>query len=266
MDVDEIIKNNDLFNDFVYTPLSLALKILEERKKDVNLISKVHDLLNNNIPELLKNNKCGIMARQIATPNHENKRFISIAKDNSLCPVFLEYFDDKFTSNNKYKHSLGQIKVFKNKNKNGEFTFKKINIVEFNSHNGKKLREVKTVWGESLVDFHKRLFDLSDIKDFHFLNEVDWYEKNDEKLIDFYTNFFILLTCYGILFENFLSSNDSEGDFTRNIVIPTIKKVVELTGVKPLIVPSEPLDMEDEDFWYYHENEIIEKAMKIVCN
>jgi hypothetical protein len=251
-DYNKIMSDRNIFNQIVYTPLSEALLILEKRRKDKELISKVKKILKNNVPEIFEKQKCGIMARQLATPNYENRSFVSIAKENGLHPVFLEYYDDKFTSNNKYKHSLGQLSIQHKIDKNGNECVEKISIIDFNKSNGKKIKDVKTIWGESLVDFHKRLFDFHGIKDFSCFNENDWYEKNNETAKDFYVNFLLIATCFGILFENFLVSNDSEGDFTRNILLPTFEQVWNLTGVKPLIVPIPPMDMENEDFWYQH--------------
>lgn len=193
------------------------------------------------------------MARQLATPNHENRRFLLLAKEHGLHPVFLEYFDDKFTSNNKYKHSLGQLHIQNKISKKGHECIEKINVINFNEANGKKLKEVETLWGESLIKFHKKLFNAYGLKGFSFFEETDWYEKNNEKPIEFYTNFFLLVTCFGILFENFLSSkDDAESNFTKEIVLPALEKAISLTGLKPLIVPIEPLDLEANYFWYHH--------------
>ena len=95
-DYNKIMSDKDLFNKTVYTPLSEAIRLLEKRRNDLNLVSKVKKLLKGGIPQILINKKCGIMARQIATPNNENKMFISIATDNNLHPLFIEYFEDFF--------------------------------------------------------------------------------------------------------------------------------------------------------------------------
>jgi uncharacterized protein YneR len=84
----------------------------------------------------------------------------------------------------------------------------------------------------------------------------------NEKPEDFYYNFFLLVTCYGILFENFLVSSGSEGNFTKNIVLPVFDKIYQVTGVKPLIVPIPPMEIENEDFWYFHD----EKIKQIINN
>lgn len=263
-DYNKIMLDHNLFNKKVYTPLSEALRLLEERQNDSIFMTKINNLLNNNIPNIFKNKKCGIMARQLATPNHENRTFISLAKENNLHPVFLEYFDDKFTSNNKYKHSLGQLRIKNKTDINKKECLEKITIIDFNKSNGKKLKDVKTLWGEPLVDFHKRLFDVYNLKDFSFLEETDWYEKVNEKPIDFYIKFFLLVTCHGVLFENFLlEKNDGEGQFTRDVVLPALDKVIELTGVKPLIVPIESIDLETDAFWYYH-LPLVKKSIKKV--
>lgn len=249
----KITSDRNLFNQVVYTPLSDAIRLLNERQKDPTLVSKVRKLLNGNVPKLFEENKCAIMARQLATPNYENIRFINLANGSGLHPVFLEYFNDKFTSVNKYKHSLGQLHVQNKINKNGGRCVEKITIIDFNKSNGKKLKDIKTLWGEPLIDFHKKLFELHKLKDFSFFEETDWYKKGNEKPVDFYVNFFLLVTCFGILFENFLLlKEDIEGEFTRDVVLPALEKVINLTGVKPLIVPVEAVDLETDDFWYYH--------------
>ena len=263
-DYDKIMSDRNIFNQTVYTPLSEALRLLDERQKDKELVAKVKKLLNNNIPRIFKDKKCGIMARQIATPNHENRRFISLAKENKLYPVFLEYFDDKFVSNNKYKHSLGQLHIQNNINKKENEYVEKITIVDFNKFNGKKLKDIKTLWGESLIDFHKKLFNLYNLKNLSFFEETNWYEKKGEKPVEFYINFFLLVICFGILFENFLSSkeDDTEGKFTKDVILPAFEKVINLTGMRPLIVPIEPFDLEVDSFWYHH----LSKVKKLIPN
>lgn len=252
-DYNAIMSDRNLFNKTVYTPLSDALKILEERQKDPKLIAKIEKLFKGDIPRILKKSKCGVIARQVATPNYENRMFISVAQENGLTPVFFEYFDDKFTSNNKYKHSLGQLNINSCLDKNKNNCIEKINIIDFNKYNGKKLKEINTLWGDSLIDFHKKLFTLYDLKNFYFHDESDWYKKNNINKIDLaYFNFFLLFVCFGILFENFLVSKDSEGDFTKKVVLTALEKVINETGLKPLIVPIPPMDLEVDDLWYYH--------------
>lgn len=252
-DYNTIMKDRNIFNQIVYTPLSEALRLLDERRKNKELMAKVEKLFKGKIPEILKQKKCGVIARQLATPNHENRMFVSIAKENGLNPVFFEYTEDKFTSNNKYKHSLGQLHIQNKLDKNGHDRVEKITIIDFNKANGKKLKEIKTLWGEPLMDFHKKLFGIYNLKGFDFHDESSWYLENKIQEINCaYFNFFLLFVCFGVLFENFLISKNSEGNFTKDVVLPALEKVINLTGIKPLIVPIDPLDLETDNFWYYH--------------
>src|SRR3989344_5332634 len=97
-DYGKIMSDRNLFNQIVYTPLSDAIRLLNERQKDPLLMKKVEKLFKGEIPEILKSKKSAVMARQLATPNYENRMFVSISKKVGLKPIFFEYTDDKFTS------------------------------------------------------------------------------------------------------------------------------------------------------------------------
>lgn len=248
-----ILRSRELFNEFVYTPLSVALKVLDERRKDPVILAKIDELLKGDIPQVLKDFKCGVQFRQIATPNHDARHFISIAEDNNLKPVFFEYLDDKFTSNNEFKHSLGQLHLQGQVNKSDYYPVEKVSIIDFNNSNGRMLKDVVTLWEEPLRDFHQKLFTLHDyvIDDITFYDASEWFHNNGSQAVNYYTNFFLLFICNGILFENFLLNDDSK--FTETVVLPAIDNVISLTGFKPMIVPIGPLDIETDMHWIsYH--------------
>lgn len=256
-DYNTIMSDHNIFNQIVYTPLSEALRLLEERQKDPVLMAKIDELLNGDIPEVFrKDQKNAVLFRQIATPNHEGRYFHSLSQEFNLRPIFFEYLDDKFTSNNEFKHSLGQLRTHGNVNKNNMYQLEKHTIVDFNKFNGEKLKTVKTLWGESLVDFHRNLFVHQglNLDDFDFYEASNWLKKNGGHASDYYQKFFLLFTCHGILFENFLLDGP-ESDFTKNVVLPSIESVFNLTGVKPLIVPIAPMETETDGHWIsYKEN------------
>lgn len=261
-DYNTIMSDRNIFNQIVYTPLSEALRLLEERQKDPVLMAKIENILKGNIPEILKHKKCGVICRQIATPNNETRMFVSIVKDNNLFPVLLEYHNDKFTSNNAYKHSLGVLHVGTHNANREESAVEKINIIDFNLNDGKKFKDISTLWGDKLVDFHRNLFHKHGMDDLEFQDVSVWLKDNGGDAVKYYTNLLILFICHGILFENFLISKDKEGSFTQNIVLPAIEKAINLTGVKPLIVPLEPLDLEADDYWLQHLSTIKENIPK----
>ncbi len=263
-DSNKIDKEKKVFYEMVYTPLSEAIKILEERQKDETLIKKIDNILKNNIPEPLKKiSKNGVLFRQVATPNFEARWFIELTKDHGLNTIFFEYYSDKFTSNNFYKHSLGQLVIHKDKNnKKGERIEERVTIVDFPIYDGKKLKEVYTLWGESLISFHKKIFNLYEynLNNLLFYDATEWLKNNGEKAVDYYTNFILLFVCRGILFENFLFLGD-ESDFTRNVLLPAFKKAVELSGEKPLIVPIPPMDSDIEEDIHWHSYHPIIKSL-----
>ncbi len=259
-DYNKIMSNRSLFNDFVYTPLSAALKILEDRKKDPSLMIKIEELLKGDIPEVLKQNgPCGVQFRQIATPNHDARHFISITNDHNLKTVFFEYLDDKFTSNNEFKHSLGQLRVHGDANKNDIYPIEKFTIVDFNEYDGEKLKDVKTLWGEPLQDFHRKLFHNYEISKLNFYEASSWFKNNGGGAKIYYKNFFLLFLCHGILFENFLL-DDEDGEFSREVVLPAIDYVTKTTGHKPLIVPIGPLEIETDSHWICY-NELVKNLI-----
>jgi len=257
-DYSKIISDRNIFNQIVYTPLSEALRLLEERQKDIELLNKVKKILEGDIPGPLKNiNKYGIQFRQIATPNNEAEHFLKVTDGFGLIPVFMEYHQDKFSSNNCYKRSLGQLNIQGKVNKKDEFVIEKIGIMDFNKHNGKKLTEVVTHWDEPIVDFHRRLFDVCGFnnKKCSFFDTSEWVKNHGATPEEYYKHFLLLFVGHGILFENFLLEGE-DARFSQDVILPAIESVVNLTGVKPLIVPIGPLDMDNDDFWFYYQPDI----------
>lgn len=257
-DYGKIMSDHKLFNETVYTTLSEAVKILEERQKDTSLINKIEKLLNGDIPEpLRKMQKYGISGKQVATPNFDTKWFIKLNKEFGLKTFFLEYHGDKFTSNNSFKHSLGQLIIYSNLNKKGEQKLEKINIIDFNKYNGKPIKDILTTWSEPLVEFHRRLFKVYNINtdNFVFYDESEWLKRNGNKAKDYYSNDLLLYITHGILFENFLLTGD-DGKFVKEVFLPAFNKVVELTGLKPLIVPIPPMDIEEDQCWFSYDEKI----------
>ena len=250
-DYNKIMSDKKLFHKTVYTPLSEAIKILEERQKNKELIKKIEKLLNNKIPEpFSKLNKYGVSTKQIATPNHDTKWFVKLTKEFGLRAVFSEYYDDKFTSNNGFKHSLGQIHICSGVYKNEEDKFEKMTILDFNKYNGKKLKNIFTFWNQPLIDFHRELFAIEGLetKDLFFFDASEWLKILGGKAEKYYEKDLLLYICHGILFENYITTG-KEGEFTKKILLPAIKNVIELTGLKPLIVPIPPMDIEEDLHW-----------------
>lgn len=257
-DYDQIMSDKKIFNAAVYTPLSEAIKILEERQQDENLGAKIEELLGGDIPEPLRvKDKYGISGKQVATPNLDTRWFINLTKEFGLKTLFFEYYNDKFISKNSFKHSLGQLIINNALDKRGEQKVEKVTIVNFNKYDGKPLRDVLTLWSEPLIDFHKRIFDAYGFNkaDFIFYDESIWLKRNGDQAKNYYERDLLLYVCHGILFENFLITGE-DGKFVKEVFLPAFYKVLSSTGLKPLIVPIPPMDIEEDQMWLSHEAKI----------
>lgn len=257
VDIEQLVSDRVVFNAFVYTPVEEALKTIESRRNDSILRERVLTIIPNDIPDVLRDRNVAILFRHVATPNYEIRRFISIVDAiGGIDPLFWEYHSDKFTSNNELKHALGKMSFFFGNGKKGGQKINRHNIINFNSENGKKIKEICTVWNESLIDFHHNLFALSypKLADNCFFDASEWFKESGGSAKEYYIKFLALFIQNGILFENFML-DEKEREFTKTVFLPAFISVWELTGVKPLIVALEPTEIEGDNFWVCYPSE-----------
>jgi hypothetical protein len=108
--IDHLSTNKNEFNQFVYTPLEEAVSLLTKRRANL-LESKL------SIPSPLEKDSRAVLFRQVLTSNYEARRFLNLIESTELKPLFFEYYKDKFTSNNEFKHSLGRLLFYKGRGK-----------------------------------------------------------------------------------------------------------------------------------------------------
>ena len=240
-----------------YTMLSDAKKEIERRWNDVELRKKVEEFLGNDIPEIFKDGPCAVLVRDITTPNNEFRFFMDIAAELNLKIIFLEYSKSKFVAKNINKYHLCFMHYYKGIGKKDGTKILKEKIVDFNIMEGKLLCDVTTLNNQNLIEFHRDLLfrkyptiQREDIFDFS-----DWF--NQHKNIDgyYYLHYLALFICHGVLFENFILGN-GEKEFTEQKILPSFLKLIEIFGVKPLIVPATPLKYENNLFWWYYKDEV----------
>ena len=261
-DIDDLMTNRQGFNSFVYTPLDQAVKELEFRKNNQSISQFVSCHLPMGVPAVFENEKNAVLARQLATPNFEFMKFSDVvSKLSGFKNVVMEMHKDKFTpADNVTKYHLGKL-VFSNGTMHGGVNTS-IMTVDFNKYSGKKLSEVKTVWGQSLVDFHNELLQYS--VENHFTSNTTlfeaskWVSKLGKSASEYYTNFLSLFLQNGILFENFLLKEKAEYIFIREVFLPAFIKIIQETGKKPLIVSYLPIETEGVNFWNYYPVEYYE--------
>jgi len=247
--IEELLSNRDKFNEVVYTRLGDAVRELAARKDDAELAAAVEREFSGKIPSVLQEGNKAVIFRQVATPNYEFMRFIGVPDASGLSAVFLEYFSDKFTSNNPLKYHLGKMIMDEGIDKKGTRKTRYESVINFNDYDGKKISEVKTVWGQSLVDFHHRLFTAyyPQFKEsFHDLSP--WLAENGVVPKEYYRNLLGSFIRHGILFENFMIQG-KELAFIRDIFLPAFFAAWLKTGKKPLIVELEPTEIEGDKFW-----------------
>ena len=252
--IEELISDREKFNAFVYTPLNEAVKELGERNNDEALEEKVSSLFGDRIPQVLKNEVRLVLSRHIITPNYEVCRFLGIADALDIKALFFEYHDDKLVFKNPWKYSLCRLCFHFGMGKKGGAKIDHVNIVDFDKYHGKKMSEAKTIWGQSLPDFHHELFveRFPDFKESLF-DASEWYVKNGGNPQSFYANFLGLFVKNAILFENFML-DEEELPFTRDVFLPAFLDVIKKTGKKPLIVALTKTEIEGDQFWLCHPN------------
>jgi hypothetical protein len=228
-----------------------AMEELDKRRRDPVLMKKVEEYFKDiGIPEPFKGEARVVLFRQVATPNIEVSRFLIIADGAGMKPLFLEYFDDKFTSNNEWKLYLGKLAFYEGVGKKGGAKINYSTIINFNKYNGKKISEVETVWGEKLTDFHKKLFEqnYNHINEDFFFDASEWFKISGLAAGKYYNQLLSLFICYGVLLENFML-NDDEFKFTADVFLPAYNNVYKIFGIKPIIVALEPTNIESNEFW-----------------
>jgi hypothetical protein len=252
--IERILKDKDFFREFIYTPQEVASLEIENRMNNQELKESINKKLKNDLPDPLKESPRAVLFRQTATPNYELRRFMDLAATMpKIRPLLWEYQKDKFISHNEYKHSLGKLRFYEGTGKKGGLKIERKTIIDFNYSNGKKMHEIKTIWGANLTDFHHTLFKETyhELPNDYFYDGSSWFNKHGKKAKSYYDSFMFLFLQNGILFESFLM-NDLELPFTREVFLPAFIDAYRKTGYKPLIVELEPIASQEDEFWVCH--------------
>ena len=238
--------------DAIYTPLDVALaELLQRRRSGTNRAT--HDWLNGVLAPCEPG--YAFLFRFIATPNFETQRFLDLTAGTGLLPVIGEYGRDRFTSCNPVKRALGRL-GFMQTLKPGEPPFVEyVNVMSWR-HQGQCLYDLKTRWGQNLALFHREL--LCHVLDGHghpIIHDFSPQYARAGAPAAYYRHIFSACITNGILFENFML-DDTELNFTRDVVLPAYDDTVAQYGAKPLIVRLCPKDTEASQHWYWYPNDL----------
>lgn len=245
----------------LYTPLTVALSELKRRRNDTLLRIRIEDYFRDypSLPELKEAPRI-VFSPTLLTPNLETEYFIDMVADLPYQPVIYEYISDKFVHINPQKFNLGQMTFFhKSIAGSKKEIIKSVRVVDFERYQGKPLAEVQTVFGESLIEFHHRLFRAYFSNKWYELHDFSTWFRNSSHfdLQHSYLRFLGLFLTDAILFGHF-NTTKSEIQFTHSKVLPAFKKLKEIFGIAPLIVPLQALETENDSFWCYYSDKVLD--------
>jgi hypothetical protein len=193
------------------------------------------------------------MVRHLCSPDEEFRRFLQLSENLNLPTLCLEYIEDKFVSNNDDKYYFGRMLFNFGVGKRGGKKLLPLNIIDFNLSNGKRICEVKTLWGASFVDFHHELLKLSlpenniTVEDFS-----QWFKRNGGIAEKYYEKYLSIFVCFGVLFENFFPVG-KEQKFT-DMALREFQKVKDRFGITPILAKVVDDGSETDLYWYSYQD------------
>src|SRR3989344_623261 len=257
-------EGNDI-SDLMLTPFE-AVKELERRQRDPELLKRVEKYLAGDIPEYFKDGPILCLARQIATPNFETVRFIRLMGNFGIKIVITQDSKGLFVSQNHVKRVLCKLPVCQRiTQKNGKLHehYQNVTIVDFNIADGKAFSDIRTLWGEGLVDFHTRLFSELLSEKIESPDDAAWIDRHHRgNLLEHYKHLLALFVAHGLFFENSNMDDPQEVNFVRDILRPACRSVEERFGYRPIITQVFPSSFESYHFWLSYPRKVLDIVRK----
>lgn len=231
----------DIFDDAeisrLYTPIDIAKEEIWRRWNNKELKAEVEKFLGNDVPRVFQDEPSAVLGRHIASPNREAVHFLKLAQQVELQPLFLEYLSDKFVPENTDKYYLGKLSFYNGTGKRGGEIITNTKIIDIGAEDGQSIRNINTLWGEALTEFHHRMFRSALSKEQSFFDMSSWFATHGGKSIEYYLPYLALFLCHSVLIEEFLTYNKKDRRFVEEVVVPAMMRLEVLFGMKPLIVP-----------------------------
>lgn len=253
-------KPNDI-SDLMMSPFA-AVEELEKRRKDPELQRKVEEYLAGDIPEYFKDGPILYLARHIVTPNFETLRFVSLMNQLGLKTVVSQDSKGMFVPYNQIKKALCKLPVCRGLSQKGNILneqYQNVTIVDFNTADGKSFSEIKTIWGEKLIDFHTRLLSKLMRENIESPDDAEWIDRHHrENLLEHYKELLSLFVVHGIFFENYDMKDEHEVYFVKNILRPAFDFVEKRFGYRPIIVQVFPTTFESNRYWISYPKKVLD--------
>lgn len=245
-----------------------ALAVMHARRGDGTLLSLVKDFLHGDIPGYMEESPSFYFARHVATPNHETIQMIRKFSAGGQRLVIGQDSGDKFVSVNHMKRVLGRLPVLvgvSEKDGKRHEVFKKYTIVDFEKADGRPIREVETLWGEPLMEFHNRLLRMVPDLNFELYDDSEWIDRQGRGHINtLYERQFALFVAHAVLIEGYFVHDPHEAQFVESVLLPTLSACQKRFGVSPMCVDLYP-EKQSDDYWFGYPKEfgeIIERELE----
>jgi hypothetical protein len=244
------------------TPLSEALAELERRRKDPELIKKIEAFLQDSVPEYAQTGPVLCLARHLATPNFETLRFTHLLESLPYRVMITKDTHDRFVTVNPMKRALGKLPIHMGyTQRQGKYVeqFQYISIIDMNAANGKPLKDIVTLWGQPLSEFHDELCNHFFHNRVEIVDDADWINGNHRgDLLEHYKKFLTLFLTHGILFEDYVPDDAAEQQFVKKILRPAFTFVERRFGVRPLVTSLDPTLVESDLFWISYPKAVLD--------
>ncbi len=208
-------------------------------------------------PEMLQAPR-GVMVRSLPSPDNGFAFFHQASHWLGLIPLLPEYNQDKFVPLNSEKHGLARLRLTL-----PDGTCATCDILDWQAGQGKRLSEVILKTGETLTDFHHRLFNVAGYM-VERRDISDWFHGRSPPA-NYYFYYLSHFLVHGVVFEAIFENEDSREDqFTHEVIYPNIERIEKQFGLRPLIVQLYPPNQtQEEDFYWWsyppHVNEYLVK-------
>lgn len=190
-------------------------------------------------PSFMREGPYLVLARHVATCRFEDLFFCFTARRLGLEPVWVEYTADLFCSTNPDKRDLWKIRIFCGMGRKEPRQMVARIIRDPSWWEGKPLSQIKTKWGEGLVEFHHRLRHTSCLTKYKVVDLSEWLHRFGEAR-NYYFPYLLLFVAHGVLFEDFHAQIHGLEKFRINVVEPALKKIKGVGFPPPLILRIPP--------------------------
>jgi len=233
-------------SDNIYVSLDEAREELKKRWNDVDLKKRVEDELGEFFMSQFSEKPRAVLTNQVCVADNGFIFYYYCSKYVNAEPLSLEFLGDIFVHFNEEKKGLGRPRLVL-----GDGSKVIADMISVKENENKKLSECALMTGENLIDFHRKLLEVSGYK-IDINDNTSWYNKIGHAS-DYYYYLLLHFVAHGVLFETF-STEEREGEevgFTSKIVLPAIEKIEQKFGLKPLFFRRYPKNQTDEEDFYW---------------